>query len=121
MYSNVSQKQLKFYLLFEIQGKVCPLHAMPGYSCEHYNQGTCIYEEDCVYYPQIDDTKLIDLLLLAKKYSSTIYHVDYNTREDLKNVVLEILMKEFDRSINTPYSTRAIELGNEVRKVFGQN
>ena len=121
MYSNVTENQLEFYLRFEIEGKVCPLHSMPGYSCEHYNKGTCIYEESCVYYPQIDDTKLIDLLLLAKKYSSTIYHVDYNTREDLKNVVLEILLKEYKNSWNNKYSTQSQDMLQEVKRILGQN
>ena len=121
MYSNVTEKQLEFYLRFEIEGKVCPLHAMPGYSCEHYNKGTCIYEESCVYYPQIDDTKLIDLLLLAKKYSSTIYYNKWNTREDLKDHVLNILIDEYKNSWNNKYSTQSQDMLQEVKRIFGQN
>ena len=121
MYSNVTQKQLEFYLLFEIQGKVCPLHSMPGYSCEHYNTGTCIYEESCVYYPQIDDTKLIDLILLAKRYSSTIYYGRCNTREDLKDLVLNVLMDEYRHSWDNKYSTQEQDMLSGVKRIFGQN
>ena len=121
MYKDITDIQLKFYLLFEIQGNVCPLHSMPGYSCEHYNKGTCIYEEDCIYYPNITDTKLVDLILLARKYSRTIYYVNGTTREDLKNQVLDTLINSYKEYCNNKYSTKADEMLGEVKKIFGQN
>ena len=84
MYKDITDIQLKFYLLFEIQGNVCPLHSMPGYSCEHYNKGTCIYEEDCIYYPNITDTKLVHKAdMLVKDFRKKNYDmVEYKELSD---------------------------------------
>lgn len=120
MYKDVTDIQYKFYLIFAIEGTVCPLHAMPGYNCEHYNTGTCIYEDSCVYYPPIDDSKLLDLFLLCNKYSSTIRHMDITTREQLKDVVLEDLLNTYNMACNRPYGTLASDILIGVRKIFGQ-
>lgn len=119
MYKDVKKTDLEFYKLFEIDGTVCPLHSMPGYHCEYYNTGKCVYEDDCIYYPNIDDSRLIRLIVIQHKYDDTRYDVDIKNRDDLKEITLQLLIDKYNNLWNTPYSNKAKDMLKEVREVFG--